>query len=73
MPGSPEKNRHWLDRWVFTIWTPVVLALVLCPIFWAARGGNLTAGYIVTIAIETLGALLIVSLAIKIWRDQKSR
>ena len=61
----------WADRWLLTIWTPIVLAAVLSPIFWLARGGNLTAGYIVTTVIEVLGATLVITLVAKIWRDQK--
>ncbi len=61
----------WADRWLLTIWTPIVLAAVLSPIFWLARGGNLTAGYIVTTIIEVLGATLVITLVAKIWRDQK--
>ncbi len=61
----------WADRWLLTIWTPIVLAVVLSPIFWLARGGNLTAGYIVTTIIEVLGAALVITLVAKIWRDQK--
>lgn len=73
-----ESDRHtgligWIDRWLLTIWTPIVLVVVLSPLFWAARGGNLTAGYIVTTIIEVLGAVLIVSLIAKIWRDQRLR
>ncbi len=61
----------WADRWLLTIWTPIVLAVVLSPVFWLARSGNLTAGYIVTTVIEVLGATLVVTLLAKIWRDQK--
>ena len=60
----------WIDRWLLTLWTPVILAVVLSPLFWLARGGNLTAGYIVTTVIEVLGVLLVVTLIAKIWRDQ---
>lgn len=71
---TPEHRRPvvaWLDRWLLTIWTPIVLIVLLAPIFWWARDGNLTAGWIVTVAIEAIGALLIVTLAAKIWRDQR--
>ena len=61
----------WIDRWLLTLWTPIVLAVVLSPLFWLARGGNLMAGYIVTTVIEVLGALLVITLVAKIWRDQK--
>ena len=61
----------WIDRWLLTLWTPIVLAVVLSPLFWLARGGNLMAGYIVTTIIEVLGALLVITLIAKIWRDQK--
>lgn len=61
----------WMDRWLLTLWTPIVLAVVLSPLFWLARGGNLMAGYIVTTIIEVLGALLVITLIAKIWRDQK--
>ena len=61
----------WADRWLLTIWTPIVLSVVLSPLFWLARDGNLMAGYIVTTIIEGLGAALVITLVAKIWRDQR--
>ena len=73
MPDSKPRSSivAWADRWLLTIWTPIVLAVVLTPIFWLARSGNLMAGYVVTTAIWVLGVVLVVTLIAKIWRDQK--